>query len=369
MRIRTAFSFALIASIAFACSKTQSESGVATAKTPPAASASTASVESKLAAPAGWLSVRGNKLLGTDGKPFHGRGANIHDTRSCNSCTWGKPNAGEVLRRVDMLTDGWKANFVRLLLESYDKPEGRTTWASLMDDPQYFADVQKIVAHVGTKKGVTLMLSVWHDPSLGKKGLPTPDTIKLWKKLATAFKDSPHVIFGLVNEPEENYDGSEDQNVWKAMNDTVAAIREVEGSGPKHVIAVQGTRAWARVLDYYVTHPITAGGGANIVYETHVYDPRDQFKARFIEPSKKIPVIIGEFGPVTDIANMKMEDCSALMDEAEKAEVPYLGYTFHFRCPPNMLIDNSNNGCGEGTKLEPSPWGTMLKDRLAKPWP
>jgi hypothetical protein len=55
------------------------------------------------------------------------------------------------------------------------------------------------------------------------------------------------------------------------MNDAVAAIRAAEikrGFAP-HLVAVQGTRAWARTLDYYVDHPITAGNGANVVYETH----------------------------------------------------------------------------------------------------
>ena len=32
---------------------------------------------------------------------------------------------------------------------------------------------------------------------------------------------------------------------------------------------LQGTRAWARAIEYYVAHPITAGGGQNVVYETH----------------------------------------------------------------------------------------------------
>ena len=60
---------------------------------------------------------------------------------------------------------------------------------------------------------------------------------------------------------------------------------------------MQGTRSWSRVLDYYLTHPITAGGGVNIAYETHVYDPSSTFAARFENPSATIPVIIGEFGP------------------------------------------------------------------------
>jgi hypothetical protein len=59
--------------------------------------------------------------------------------------------------------------------------------------------------------------------------------------------------------------------VWQGMNSVVAAIREQEAASgfPTHLVTVQGTRAWGRTLDYYLTHPITAGGGKNVVYETH----------------------------------------------------------------------------------------------------
>lgn len=59
--------------------------------------------------------------------------------------------------------------------------------------------------------------------------------------------------------------------VWHAMNFAVAAIREQEAAlgMPAHIVAVQGTRGWARSLAYYMTHPITAGQGLNVVYETH----------------------------------------------------------------------------------------------------
>ena len=38
------------------------------------------------------------------------------------------------------------------------------------------------------------------------------------------------------------------------------------------------------------------------------------------------------------------------------------------RCPPNLLKDNSGNSCGVGMPLEPTAWGQLLKDRLARPW-
>ena len=60
---------------------------------------------------------------------------------------------------------------------------------------------------------------------------------------------------------------------WAAMNAAVQAIRDQEarlGVAP-HIITVQGTRSWARDISYYVAHPITAGGGTNIVYEVNAF--------------------------------------------------------------------------------------------------
>ncbi len=102
----------------------------------------------------------------------------------------------------------------------------------------------------------------------------------------------------------------------KAMNDAVAAIRKVESAAgvQPHIISVQGTGGWARRMDYYVTHPITAGGGKNIVYEVHVYDPSSDFAKLFINPAKTLPLVIGEFGPHS--SRMTTTDCTKLMDEA-----------------------------------------------------
>ena len=76
-------------------------------------------------------------------------------------------------------------------------------------------------------------------------------------------------------------------------------------------------------------------------------------------------MVIGEFGPATGY--MTLDDCTQLMDRAEAVDVPYLGWTFHMRCPPNLLVDSSGGGCGVGMPLEPTAWGQLLRDRLAPP--
>jgi endoglucanase len=339
-----------------------------------ASSASGASDGSTSGPITGWLDVKGNRIRLPNGRPFHGRGANIHDTRSCDACDWEPAHVEEVFRRIDSLTDDWNATLVRLLLESYPNDghakigTARTHYKNVLDDDDYFHDVMRMVGHVGAKKGVYVLLSLWQDPTFTQAGWPSGRTAQVWKKLAGALRDMPFVMFGLVNEPQSNDDGKRDPEVWKAMNDTVAAIRSVERPDHHHVITVQGTRDWGRSLDYYLDHPITAGGGGNIAYETHVYNRATRFDDLVTRPARKLPVIVGEFGPRQDQdVTMFPDDCKRLMDLAEKLDVPWIAWTFHTNCPPNLLVERKET-CGVGAPLEPSAWGRVVKSRLAHPW-
>jgi endoglucanase len=316
------------------------------------------------ASSAEWLVTEGNRIVRADGSVWVGRGMNIHDTRSCNACTNQAPDVEEVKRRIDEAVDVWGADFLRLNMESY-AGGGRVHEDPITHDADYFDDILEIVDYIGTKDGVYVLLSLWHDPTFNELGWPTEATAATWELLTMELADAPHVLFGLVNEPQANFDGARDAEVWEAMNDTVAAIRNMEATlgVPHRIIAVQGTRAWARWLGYYVERPIEAGGGENIVYETHVYNSEDEFEELFEIPSESLPVIIGEFGPL----DMTMADSAALMARAEALEIPYLAWTFHQRCPPNLLVDHSEAGCGVGMPLEPTPWGEMLMERLAAP--
>jgi hypothetical protein len=57
------------------------------------------------------------------------------------------------------------------------------------------------------------------------------------------------------------------------------------------------------------------------------------------------------------------------MDRAERAQVSWLAWTFHMRCPPSLLQDASTqtNACGIGMALAPTAWGDSVKQRLSKP--
>ena len=271
-----------------------------------------------------------------------------------------------VLHRADTAIDDWGSNFVRLCMESYrDRPDWGVQWQGILDDAEYLEDIVEIVEAITAKPDVYLLLSLWQDPTFTELGWPTSATIPIWEVLATRFAHNPRVIFGLSNEPQMNYDGAHDAEVWEMMNTLVQAIRDVEASqgAPEHLITVQGTRGWARWLTYYVDHPITASGGSNVVYETHIYDAESDFDALIDTPHQTLPVIIGEFAP--DGTYMQVADSLALMPYARARDIPHLAWTFHHFCRPNLLANGA--GCAI-EELVPTEWGQMVIEGLATPW-
>ena len=318
----------------------------------------------------GWLYTSGNKIYKEDSTVFAGRGVNIFDTRSCNAATAFTPNVEEVKRRINEVVDVWGADYLRLTLESYESLQSwQVHGLSVLEDTAYLNDIVEIIEHIGTKDSVYVLVSVWNDPSLSDMGWPTEETIETWRVLVPALAQYPYVLFGVCNEPQSNSDGALDPDVWEAMNNAVAAIREEEenASSPhQHIITVQGTRDWARYLGYYVDHPIEAGGGTNIAYETHCYDHEDRFEERFIDPSEHIPVVIGEFGPavIGEVLYMTLEECQLMMDEAEDLQIPYTAWSFHQRCPPCLFEDLIGSGAGFDMDIVPTEWGELLMDQL-----
>lgn len=317
-----------------------------------------------------WLGTAGSKIVKSDGTIWMGRGANLMDTRGCAACAsvTGPERVTEVKRRMDELVK-WGANFIRLTLES-ELNAPYANYRPITQDAQYLADIKAITDYAATKPGLYIEVSLWIDSSFSttpRVGWPTAQTIETWKILTTTLKDNPRVMFGLVNEPQNNFDGSFDAQAWTAMNNCVQAIRDTEAAigSKQHIVVVQGLGGWSRILKYYLTHPIAAGQGKNVAYEVHVYDAVSEFKVMFEDPSLIIPVIIGEFGPATGY--MTLAETQTLMDRAEALKVPYLAWAFHQRCPPNLLVDNVGYGCGINMTLTPSPWGTQLKNQLAKP--
>jgi endoglucanase len=107
---------------------------------------------------------------------------------------------------------------------------------------------------------------------VGSSAVPNAAFADLWSRLATAFKNNPKVVFGLMNEP---HDMSTEQ--WlSAANAAIAAIR---AAGATNVITVPGngwTGAYSWLGNGYGTPNGTVMKGVvdpgnNFVFELHQY--------------------------------------------------------------------------------------------------
>ena len=132
----------------------------------------------------GWQSVGIAKLAGysaprilnSDGSVWMGRGANLHDTRSCDACAYeplSASNIAEVERRADKLIDIWGANYIHLSMDSYsaqfankDLNSPRRQYKNVVGDPDYLRAIEQIVKHI-TDKGAYVLLYLHSDPCLG----------------------------------------------------------------------------------------------------------------------------------------------------------------------------------------------------------
>ena len=326
--------------------------------------------------PAGYdgLIVSGNRILHL-GSPFHGRGADLHDERSCEACAFAPRNPDGVNRWADELIDNWHATFIRFLLSAKAAPlnASEVQWMNLVDDPAYLGDIQTNVEHM-TSKGAFVLVTLFADPTMKDNNTDFDsewpgslgDTNTRYEKLAETFADNTHVLFGLTNEPHTQ--PAHDAELAAVFADAIAHIRAVEDSHGvhHHVIVVQAPEGYARDLSYFVAHPFA---GDQIAYEIHPYNPATDFDALVVQPSKTLPVLIGEYGPA---GTMTESDIRTLWTTAQGSEVPYIGWVFHMRCPPNMLQDTASDGCGlaasTGYNFPRTAWGDLLHDHLATPW-
>jgi hypothetical protein len=151
----------------------------------------------------------------------------------------------------------------------------------------------------------------------------------------------------------------------------------------------------------------------------HADNVATDFQQLFVVPSQTIPVHIGEFGPALD---MTLADAEALMQRTQALGIPWTAWNLHMRCgnitvvqavcvlwtrwlavafitcqhpamhgggapgaakrclltmevtvracvascrcPPNLLVDNSNGGCGLAMPLQLTQYGQLVKQYL-----
>ena len=239
-----------------------------------------------------------------------------------------------------------------------------TSW--LTNPAQYKTPMTNVVHSVGTHPGVYVLVTLRSDASMigqdtadgdpEATGLPsdattTPDakafptgTDAVYTALVDTFAQDSYVLFGLTNEPGGNKLAP--AKIAAAMSHAVGVIRAEEDhlGVPHHLVSVQGN-GWTSDISFYATTPLPYDG---VVYEVHGYPP-----ATSSYTYSNIPVIVGEYGSLTD--------STSFYADLESKQVPSLAWDFdpYSDCTPDLLTVNQS-----ATNLVPSTWGATVQKYL-----
>jgi endoglucanase len=243
---------------------------------------------------------------------------------------------------------GWGANVLRLPFNQ--------DWALRSD--QYLASINEVISSAAQWGAYTILDLQWLDAETifgytpGPNGEQTPNhvapapdenTVLLWNKLATRYRDEPAVLFDLFNEPHSPIT-ADGWSAWAAR-----LVQEIRGAGAPGLVLVGGID-WAFDLrDVQVD-------GANIVYSAHIYANRksgDWHKA--LSRSADVPVFVGEWGGTDD-------QLAFGRDLAARMRKERLGWTAWSWVDYPQLIQPPRS-----PNYLPTAFGQLVKDELAAP--
>ena len=335
------------------------------------------------------LHVEGNKILNEKGEKVRLTGV--------NTCGLEWDSRGEhILNTVYEVFANWNCNIIRLPLsqdrwfgKAPEQADNGAEYRKIIDD------VVKLASDFG--KYIDLDLH-WNNmgewgQNIGQHYMPDNNSVEFWIDIAKEYANNPSALFGIYNEPHDV-----SWELWRDGGTVVEIIKKIDKKGnvigdeksftyttPGHQklideirtvgannIIIAGGLDWAYDLrgiakdksnsECYALIDTSAGNG--IVYDSHIYPPKEYGGNRHNEKvlciANDYPVIIGEIGIGSDDSEFgaakKPTWLSDMADWMDKNNLHWTGWCLHPHAVPNMISDWSYTP----TKHH----GAILKERL-----
>jgi endoglucanase len=241
----------------------------------------------------GPYTVRGNEILGSDGKPFMPYGITIPGLSEPDWQSYVAANDAQ----IEATARFWHGNTVRLQVAPVDLLD-----TSPYNKP-YLAAIQKEIA-TAQDSGLDVILSAQYQNTTNAP-MPDASTARFWQLIAPRYKGDPGVWFDLFNEPAFVPGATNQQLVWHiwqyggygfvGMQHLVKLIR---ATGAQNIILAEGLNK-AKTLSGLPSHMLTGG---NIAYAVHPYftgsywSKPKAWEANWGKLTGTVPVVADEWG-------------------------------------------------------------------------
>jgi endoglucanase len=195
----------------------------------------------------GALSVNGNKIVGSAGKPVMLSGV----SHFWSNTGWGQEGFYNQ-KAFSYFAYDWNASLFRVAVGGHES-------GGYLEDPAGNLKRAEVIIDAAIEGGRYVIID-WHSHHAEDN---QEVAIKFFKKMAKKYGKTPNVIYEIYNEPLNT--ASWEQNVKPYAEAVIAAIRAED---PDNLIIV-GSPNWSQDADVAANDPIK--GYANIAYTLHFY--------------------------------------------------------------------------------------------------
>eukprot|EP00887_Chlorella_sp_A99_P004465 scaffold30.g4465.t1 len=317
------------------------------------------------------LRSNGSRVLRPDGRPWTGWGVNVVDDYKCGVCQGSNAlSQAETLRRLRIaaqcLGAQWDAR-----TSAYD-PKSPSSYyketVTFTNNPQRLAVLDAAVQLAG-QLGIYIEIALWNSwaltnpanpgPAGTAYGWPTAATADFWRVIAARYANVSHVFFGLLNEPQDNSDGSLD-----AAYTASPLVNAVRSTGAQNLVAVAASRAWARYADGFAAFPIA---DINWAAAIHPYLHPAEFDAGMLY-CRTHACVVEEMGPVPDFGYTLSESQQEIA-YLKAMDLPSASWIADEDCVPQMLYTTQPawDSCWDNRPLRLTAWGAAMRDAMGEP--
>lgn len=248
---------------------------------------------------------------------------------------------------VQVFAHDWNASLVRAAMGV--EPSG-----AYLDNPEKAIECVTKVVDAAIAQGIYVIID-WHS-----HGIRTEEARQFFVRMANQYKDYPHIIYEIFNEPVE--DSWQDVKAYSI--DIIQAIRAID---PDNVILV-GTPHWDQDIHLAADDPIV--GFDNLMYSLHFYaashDQSLRARANYAL-QKGLPLFVSECAGMeaTGDGPINPQEWATWLGWMNKHSISWATWSIADKNETCSMLLQTASSEGPWKDSDLKEWGRMVKKELA----
>lgn len=285
----------------------------------------------------GFLKVSGNRIVNEHGEDIQLKGMSLF---------WSQWSSSFYNKKSVETTKTWGATVIRAAMG--------IEMGGYLQDPKGQKALVKEVVDAAIDQGIYVIID-WHDHNAHAH---EKQATEFFSEMAETYKDTPHVIFELYNEP-----------IWtpwsQIKNYAENVIAAIRAKGAKHLVIV-GTPTWSQDVDQAALDPLD---DPNVAYTLHFYASTHKEslrnKARFAL-SKGVALFVTEFGTTEASGDgyVDLTESEVWMDFMDEYKISWANWSLFDKAESASALKPGSGPNGGWSDSQLTNSGRYIKEKM-----